>query len=178
MFAQHPAIPFLFVLLAPLPALLHCVLQRERASSRTNKPLYATAGLSFLLFGVVSVSMYMFLKDLYVDSEDWQYNLFSTYDPLLATIVFVGLVWALGVFLSAKSGPYVPAIFFLYAAIHVSLSHYYDILANMNFSENSIPFGRLAFDTFFPLVWVFLCAAAGAGLWCGLQTFLGKRGDR
>jgi hypothetical protein len=176
MFAQHPVIPFIFVLLAPLPALLCYSLQHERARVRSNRPLYVTAGLSLLLFGVVSASMYMFLKGLYINIEDWQYNLFRTYDPLLATIMFVSFVWVLGIFLSAKSGRYVQALYFLYAAIQVSLNHFCNILGSLNFEEMGIPFEHLAFETFFPLVWIILCAAFGAALWCGLQWFLGKRG--
>jgi glucan phosphoethanolaminetransferase (alkaline phosphatase superfamily) len=118
----------------------------------------------------------MFLIEVY-NADDRIAFLLRTYYPQMAIILIDGFVWLSGVLLLTKSGRYFPAFYFLHAAIHVSLANFYDILGNMNLQE-PMPNVNLVYEAFFPVALFFLCAAIGAGLWCGLQTFLGKRGDR
>jgi uncharacterized membrane protein len=180
---RYPATPCIFVLLAPLPASLHYSLQHTSGRSTNSKfharLNYGAAVLSLILFCVMSVNMFMFLKQIYNPNFNVEDGLaFNTYIPQLATTLFVGFVWLSGIFLSHKFGRYFPALYFLYAAIHVSLAQFYDVLAFMNYQDHSMPFEHLAFNTFFPVAMIFLCAAVGAAFWCGLQYYLGKRGGR
>jgi hypothetical protein len=179
-FVYLPGFHFAFVFLAPVPALLLYCMQppngRQISDKRYTWALIGMAGLSLLLFCGILSGMHRFFKELHTVDEKLVF-LLQHYYPQVAVIIFTGVLWLLCIFLSTKAGRYSPALYFLYAAIHASLNFFSNMLAVMDLSDsNLMPLDHLAYEAFFSVAMFFLCSAIGAGLWCGLQTFLGKRG--
>jgi hypothetical protein len=180
-FMQFSGTSFAYVLLAPFPVFLLYFLRPAHGRRVKRGRLYIWAsGLSLLLFCVSSALMFLFLREFFVPLiGSGPLPLINfVYYPMLLTSLTACIAWVSGIFSIDRFGRYTPALYFLYAAIQCGTLNYIDLLSNMNFEDDSMRFGELARTAFYSVGELLLFAAVGAALWCGLQTFLAKRGDR
>ena len=178
-FTTNTLSDYVFVLLAPFPALLlYCLYPANGRVIKRERMFLATSGLALLLFCISSLLMYLFLKELFeprINLEPMP-MIWFVYYPLVFTSLVACFAWVLGIFRTEKLGRYTPSLYFICAVIQFAALHYISILAEMDLSDNSISFENFVGRTFYHVLELFAFSAVGIVLWCGFQYMLRKRG--
>jgi hypothetical protein len=168
-----------FAFLAPMPALLLYALRHKRGYQQQKYRYHTRFFYSALIApcsmtAVASIKAYQFFTHLLELSREAFMSLVTLIE---LTNWIIAAAWLFSIYLSDKIGRFSLSLYFLYAAMHITLAGYIDVLAHMNFEELWAPADFLV-QIYVPIAYFGGASTIGIILWCAYCFVIGrKRGD-